>query len=116
MAARLQSLPDGFESLLPYVSEWAGLDETGVVKKRLTSSIEDLKAFYDAGRPLFPKILNYMKERPIGSLTPSENALFSLALALIEVSFTFEVYYGIIPPHLADMSKIGREVRLEVQG
>jgi hypothetical protein len=114
MDTKPQSLPDGFEPLLPYVSEWSGLDETGVVKKRLSSSIEDLRAFYEAGQPLFPKILGYMKERPIGSLTPSENALFKLALALIEISYTFEIYFGAIPSHLYDARKISREVRLEV--
>jgi len=107
-------LPAGFETLAPFAREWAHLDEAGVVKKRLSSSIEDLRAFYDAGTPLLSAILVYLKERSIGSLTPGEDALFKTTLALLEVSFTFEVYFGNIPPHLNDVSTIEREVRLEV--
>ncbi len=114
MSTDSPSLPVGFEPLAPFVREWGGLDEVGVVKKRLSSSIEDLEAFYEAGRPLFPAILAYMKARPVGSLSANESTLFSLALALVEVSFTFEVYFGNPPWHIEDVSNIIREVRVEM--
>lgn len=114
MSAAPEILPAGFEPLTPFAREWSGLDEVGVVKKRLSSSIEELRAFYDAGAPLLPKILAYLKERPIGSLSASEEALFKTSLALLEVSFTFDVYFGNVPAHLNDVSKIAREVRVEV--
>ena len=115
MDTEAQSLPAGFEPLLPYATAWAGLDEAGVVEKRLGSPIEDLRAFYDAGAPLFSKIMAHMSERPIGSLSPAEDRLFKLALALLEVSATFEVYHGNPPSHLYDVSRIAREVRVEVR-
>jgi hypothetical protein len=114
MNAMSQSLPEGFEPLLPYVSAWSGLDEMGRMNKRVASSIQDLKAFYDAGVQLFPEIMAYLHKRPIGSLTPSEDTLFKLALALLEISYTFEVYHGAVPSHLFDIRKMRREVQLEV--
>ena len=114
MSTTSSTLPDGFESLLPYVASWSGLDEMGRVNKRLTSTIEELKAFYDATAPEFPKIMAYLQKRPIGSLTPSEDALFKLALGLVEISFTFEVFHGSVPLDLYDVRKISREIQMEV--
>jgi hypothetical protein len=114
MGANSELLPEGFEPLQPFVSAWAGLDEMGRVNKRLSSSIEELKSFYDAAAPLFPKTMAYLQRCPIGSLTPSQDALFKLALGLVEISFTFEVFHGVFPPDLYDIRKISREIQLEV--
>ena len=43
MNSMTHELPAGFEALAPYAREWSDLDEVGVVKKRLSSSLEDLR-------------------------------------------------------------------------
>lgn len=114
MGAKAVSLPAGFEALQPYVADWAFLDEMGRVEKRLSLTYDEVKKFYDAGAPIFDKVMEYLRARPIGSLTPSEDALFKIALGLVEVSFTFEIYHGEFPPDLYDTRKVKREVQLEL--
>ena len=42
------TLPPGFEALEPFVADWALPGSLARMEKRRTSSIEDIRAFYDA--------------------------------------------------------------------
>jgi hypothetical protein len=60
--------------------------------KRLSSSIEQIRSFYDVMLPLGEKALAYLRDFPLGSLPPDAERLLKLMLALAEVGPAVEWY------------------------
>lgn len=85
-------LPTGFETLEGFVAEWALPDAAARMAKRQSSSIEDIRAFYDAMLPLGPKALDYLRQYPMGALPAEGECLLKLMLALAEVGPAVEWY------------------------
>ncbi len=55
------------------------------MEKRRTSSIEDIRAFYDAILPLAGSALDHLRGFQLGELPPAEERLLKLTLSLAEV-------------------------------
>lgn len=60
--------------------------------KRLATPYADIKRFYDAMLPHAPQALEYLAQFPLGALTPPDEALLKLMLALAEIGPAVEWY------------------------
>lgn len=85
-------LPAAFAALQPYVENWALADENARFRKRITASMDELRAFYDAIAPQMEAIMQYLQRCPVQGLPPGDEALLRLALSYAEVSRVFEVW------------------------
>lgn len=82
--------PTGFKDLEP-LSGWALSQRDRRYKKRIHSSMEEIRAFYDALRPRIEEMVEYLDARPLDALSKEESSLLWLALAWIEASRSVEV-------------------------
>lgn len=87
-------LPEGFEHLENWVQEWAQSTQNARWDKRLRSSKEDIRAFYDAIQPELERILEYCDKFPLGELPDEAARLFDLALMAAEIAPNVELYGG----------------------
>lgn len=85
-------LPSGFETLEPFVSEWALPDAVARMTKRQGSSIEVIRQFYDAVLPHGEQALGYLREFQLGALPPEGERLLKLMLSLAEIAPAVEWY------------------------
>lgn len=89
-----QLLPAAFEHLRPYI-DWALPTAGQRHAKRLASSSEALKSFYEAALPSLEEILSAVDEWPLGELPESHRPLYDIALSLVEVAPHTELYRGV---------------------
>jgi hypothetical protein len=90
------ALPAGFEELGPWASIWSLPTETDRNRKHLSSSMREVKAFYDAVLPRLDDILEHLRlleanGKPKSIAAESKN-LFYLSLSLAEVSQSVEIH------------------------
>lgn len=98
MAARKSaaraSLPAQFAELAQF-GEWIIPDERGRHLKRVASTIEEIRPFYDAMLPRMEAIMGVLKEYPTDGATPPEvRNLYLLALSFMEVSHPIELRWA----------------------
>jgi hypothetical protein len=86
------TLPDQFRDLEPIALVWALRTEAERHARRLASTIEELRALYDALLPRIDDMLAYLSEFSLESLTPGGDRLLRLAFALAEIGPTVELY------------------------
>lgn len=86
------SLPQGFEALEPFVGDWVLPDAIARGAKRQSSTIEEIRRFYEAMLPLGEAALAYLRQFQVGSLAPEAERLLKLMLALAEVAPAVEWY------------------------
>jgi hypothetical protein len=84
-------LPTGFHDLAPFL-DWALATETERMQKRMTSSMTEIRAFYDAMLARMDAIVAYLKQFPADNLPMEARTLFHLSLSLIEVANAVELY------------------------
>lgn len=84
-------LPKEFRSLVPFV-HWALPTERERTTKRLTSSMEELNAFYAAAMPQLEAIVAFLDRAPLDQMPPEHGPLMNLMLSLVEVSNIVELY------------------------
>jgi hypothetical protein len=86
------SLPQGFESLAHLAAQWAHATEYARREKRATSSMSDLRAYYDLVGPLVPAIANHLDAFSVTAPLPApERRLFQLAQMYMEVAWAVEL-------------------------
>lgn len=86
------TLPEGFEDLESFVSDWVLADASARMAKRQSSSIADIRRFYDAIVPRGIEALDYLRQYKLGELTPQGENLLKLMLALTELGPAVEWY------------------------
>lgn len=86
------TLPAGFESLEPFVADWALADAVARMARRQASSIAEIRAFYDAILPLGEQALDYLRPFPLGALPVEAERLLKLMLSLAEIAPAVEWY------------------------
>ena len=87
-------LPEGFADLAPFVA-WALPTETSRSRKRLSSSIEEIRAFYDAMVARGEAALAHLRDAEAAGgapLSAPEERLLHLLFALAEVAPAVEVF------------------------
>lgn len=89
---RTALLPAGFKDLEVQVAAWALADENGRFHKRLDSSMEQIRQFYDAIAPRMEAVMAHLRNCPVTGLTAPDERLLRLALSYVEVSRVFEVW------------------------
>src|SRR5713101_6531803 len=85
-------LPVQFSELEPFAREWAFATTTERNRKRLSSSMDEIKAFYDAMLTRIDAILTYLNQFPLDAMPQDARWLFDLALSLAEVAPAVECY------------------------
>ena len=89
-----QLLPDGFDDLGTWAVGWAMPTQNSRWDKRLSSSREELIAFYDAVQPNLERILEHADKFEIGKLPEQSARLYDLALMVAEIAPNVELYGG----------------------
>ena len=85
------SLPPEFKELEPF-GGWALAKETERSRKRLSSTIDEMRDFYHAMIPRGEQIFAYLNRFSLDELPADARRLFFLTLSLAEVSFAVEIY------------------------
>jgi hypothetical protein len=84
-------LPPEFSDLEPF-SGWCLPTEAERYARRLSISMEEMQAFYDAAFPRLEEILTYLDKLELDDLPPDAGQLLLLVYSLINVSFPVEVW------------------------
>ena len=84
-------LPPEFADLEPF-SDWCLASEAERYAKRLSSSMDEMQAFYDAAFPRFEQILTYLDDLPLDDLPEEAHRLLELSYSLVNISFPVEVW------------------------
>ena len=85
------ALPDGFEDLTPWL-DWALESERARTAKKVASSMDELRALYDAVMPRMEDIIAYLDGVPSDNRPGPAHRLYLLTLSLAEVSNLVEIY------------------------
>ncbi len=85
-------LPDQFADLEPFVADWSLTEERARNHKRLSSSMEELRTFYDAIFPRMETILAYLQQFPSDMMPEEVKRLFFLTLSLAEIAPAVELF------------------------
>jgi hypothetical protein len=85
------ALPPEFSDLEPF-SAWCLPTEAERYARRLSSSMEEMQAFYDAAFPRLEEILTYLDKLELDDLPSDAGQLLLLSYSLINVSFPVEVW------------------------
>lgn len=86
-----QALPAPFADLAPH-GAWALEREAERTAKREASTVEDVRAFYDAVFPRMEAMVAHLERFPLDALPEPERRLLWLALSVVEVSNLTERY------------------------
>ena len=102
-------LPEPFQSLEPF-RDWALATERERRTKRLSSSMEEIQAFYDALFPQLEAVVAYLDQFPLDQLPQEAQPLYHLMLSLVEVTSAVELYHH---PHIFEAIEPTRFRRVE---
>ena len=87
----VSTLPADFADLEPF-AEWAIPTERARYARRLSSTIEELQAFYDAALPRMDAAAAYLEQFDVNALPDDAKRLLWLYCSLVTVSFPVEVW------------------------
>ena len=90
MSERL--LPESFQDLEPFAAAWSLATERDRNRKRLSSSMEEIQAFYEAILPRMEAVIAYLNQLPLDSMTVDAQRLMYLTLSLAEVAPAVELF------------------------
>jgi hypothetical protein len=108
-----RALPQQFSELEPFVAQWAVRTMRERHRRRLASSADDRQTFYEAMSPKLDAVMDHLNRFPLHDMPMEAAKLLELAMALMEVALTQEVYDADIEAVHARSSKlvrIGREM------
>jgi hypothetical protein len=100
-----QLLPDGFGDLERFTS-WCITTERERNRKRLRSSIEELRDFYDTMLPRFDIIMKHLNRMPVAELPDPDLRLFYLTLSFNEAAVAVERFGAPYDPELFDPERL----------
>lgn len=79
------STQPNFSTLEPHTTAWGLPTSEQRLAKRMASTIEELRSFYDAMLPRLPEIIDYLNQFPLDSIPEPDRPLGHAALAMCEV-------------------------------
>jgi len=103
-------LPPEFSDLEPLVAEWCLDSEPERYAKRLSSTMDELQAFYDAIYPRAEAAIQYLDKFPLDELPEDAHRLLKLLYSLILMSFAVEVWKQ---PRIPDTGTAQFELKIE---
>ena len=95
----MSKLPSEFADLEPYATRWSLSTEPERWAARMSSSMPDMQAFYDAVLPRVQDALAYCDQFPLDDLPDDAANLLRLIYSFIIVSFPVELWGQ---PHVPD--------------
>ena len=87
-----QLLPEPFAHLEPFAAEWGIDDEASRNLKRISSTMETLRQFYQALLPQIEPIVDYLKPISLQEMDHQHQRLLNLAKMLMEVAPAIEIF------------------------
>ena len=84
-------LPKPFANLEPFL-DWALESEHERTGRKVTSSMDDMRAFYDAMMSRIDEVLDHLDRNWGEDMPDAERRLYLLALSLVEVSTLVEFH------------------------
>ncbi|MGE3848883.1 MAG: hypothetical protein AB7I01_18545 [Gammaproteobacteria bacterium] len=100
------ALPPAFAALEPFVAGWAHATNAARLEKRMTSSMAEIEAFYQAILPLLETALQHLDGFALGELPAAEDTLYRLVLAAGEAAVAVEIYRAPTLPLAPDASRV----------
>ena len=89
----MTSLPGEFADLEPFAAKWCLASEPERWDERMSSSMEEMQAFYDAILPRVPEALAYCDRFPLEDLPDDALHLLQLVHSFVIVSFAVELWH-----------------------
>ncbi len=86
------ALPAGFADLERFAADWALGSEAARNAKRLASSFDEIRGFYDAMLSHLDAVGDHLARFDLAALPDAERRLFQLALSLMEVAPAVEIH------------------------
>ena len=90
-------LPEAFADLEPFAETWCLATEPERWERRLSTSLDDMQAFYDACFPRAEEAIAYCDQFELDALPPDATHLLQLLHSLALVSFAVEVWRQQLP-------------------
>jgi hypothetical protein len=87
----MPTLPAAYADLEPF-SEWILPSEGDRFAKRVSCSMDELQAFYDAAFPRLEDSVEYLKGVSLDGISDEDRNLLWLFASLVTVSFPIEVW------------------------
>jgi hypothetical protein len=87
----MTTLPSDFADLEPFAS-WSLQTEAERYAKRLSSTMDELQAFYDSAFPRLESALDYLDRFDLHALPEDARRLLWLCYSLVNASFPVEVW------------------------
>ena len=103
-------LPPGFSDLEPWAPGWCLDSEPERYAKRLSSSMGEIQAFYDAIFPRAEEAIQYLEQFPLDALPEDAQRLLKLLYSLIVMSFPVEIWKQ---PYIPDTGTAQFDLKLE---
>ena len=103
-------LPPEFSDLEPWARDWCLESEPERYAKRLSSSMNEIQAFYDAAFPRAEAATRYLEKFPLEQLPEDAHRLLKLLYSLILVSFAVEIWKQ---PYIPDTGTAQFELEIE---
>jgi hypothetical protein len=85
-------LPTAFADLEPFAATWCLPSEPERLAQRLSSSMDEMHAFYDAVTPRAEAAMAYLEQYPLHDLPDDATNLLHLLYSMIQVSFPVEAW------------------------
>jgi len=85
-------LPEKFKELEQFASEWSLATEEERNRKRRSSSMGEIRSFYDAMLRWMPAISEHLNGFSLEELPRRERRLLNLAFSFMEIAPAVEVY------------------------
>jgi len=87
----MPTFPADFTDLEPF-ADWSLETEAERYAKRLSSTMDELQAFYDAAFPRFAGAMAYLDQLDLSALPENATRLLWLCYSLVNASFPVEVW------------------------
>lgn len=87
-------LPEPFRALERFAETWALPTSGQRLHKRMNSSMDEIRAFYDAMLPVAERALAHLDEFDLDTMPAAETRLYHLMLACAEAALAVEVYHA----------------------
>jgi hypothetical protein len=92
-------LPAEFAGLEPFAAQWCLPTERERFAKRMSTSMDEIQAFYDAFFPRAEEAIAYCDQFPLDELPDDAERLLQLLYSLVMASFPVEAWRQ---PHVPD--------------
>jgi len=85
-------LPPEFSDLEPFAAKWCLATEGERYHERLSSTMDEMQAFYDAITPRADEAMTYCDKFPLDELPEDARSLLHLLYSMVMVSFPVEAF------------------------